>query len=244
MNPPSLEALKGRRILLLSPHADDVAYSIGGIVARLATQADILLMTVFGRSGWALPQALCAESADAVSAVREQEDRAYCARRRIDYALLPCPDSFLMGYDEATELSAAAAADDPRTADIVKLIGDAVARLLPHIVLAPCGLGGHVDHQIVRLAADALERVEVLYYEDLPYSAGLPLAELDRQLSAQGLVPKVTADIEIVLEGKCADMWGYRSQTSEATIAEMLLHAGRVGKGGARYAERLWCRVN
>ena len=206
-------------------------------------QADILLMTVFGRSGWALSQTLCEESGDAVSAVREQEDRAYCERRRIDYALLPCPDSFVMGYDEVQELSVAAA-DDPRTANIVKLIGDSVARRAPHIVLAPCGLGGHVDHQIVQTAADALDQVDVLYYEDVPYSASLPLAELDSQLTAQGLTPTLTADIEMVLEGKCEDMWSYRSQTSASTIAEMLLHAGRVGMSTTRYAERLWRRVN
>jgi LmbE family N-acetylglucosaminyl deacetylase len=239
----SLESMMGKRILLLSPHADDVAYSIGGIVARLAMQADILLMTVFGRSGWALPQTLCQASVDAISAMREQEDRAYCVRRRIDYALLAYPDSFVMGYDEAKELSVVAA-DDPRTTNIVKRVGDTVACLVPHIVFAPCGLGGHVDHQIVRTAVDALDQVEVFYYEDVPYSASLSLAELDRQLTAQGLAPTVTADIELVLAGKCEDMWSYRSQTSALTIAEMLLHAGRVGMGTARYAERLWRYIN
>ena len=105
------------------------------------------------------------------------------------------------------------------------------------------GLGGHVDHQIVRIAADGLHHVEVLYYEDIPYSSSLPLPELERQLAVQGLTPAITADIEVVLESKYEDMWGYCSQTSASTIAEMLLHAGRVGIGTARYAERLWRRV-
>ncbi|MEM5331736.1 PIG-L family deacetylase [Paraburkholderia sp. JHI2823] len=239
----SLESMIGRRILLLSPHPDDVAYSIGGIVAQLCVQADLLLMTVFGRSGWACPQTLSRASANAVAIMRQQEDLAYCERRRMNYTGLACPDSFLMGYDEVKELSAAAA-DDPRTADIVKLIGESVARLAPHFLLAPCGVGGHVDHRIVRIATDALDRVEVLYYEDVPYSASLPLAELDRQLTAQGLVPALTADIEIVLEGKCEDMWSYLSQTGAWTVAEMLRHASRVGAGNARYAERLWRRAN
>lgn len=243
MIPPSLELMVGRRILMLSPHADDVAYSIGGIVARLSMRADLRLMTIFGHSGWALPQASREKSADAISAEREREDRAYCARRWIDYDLLPCPDSFVMGYDEATELSIAAT-DDPRTERVVNLIRNAVACRAPQVVLAPCGLGGHVDHQIVRFAADSLDHVEVLYYEDVPYSSRLPLPELERQLAVQGLTPAMTADIEVVLESKCEGMWGYRSQTSASTIAEMLLHAGRVGAGTARYAERLWRRVN
>ncbi|MBH8613444.1 PIG-L deacetylase family protein [Pseudomonas mohnii] len=238
---PSLESMMGRKILLLSPHADDVAFSIGGIVARLSMQADLRLLTIFGHSGWVHPQALCERSPEAISAEREREDRAYCARRRIKYDLLSCPDSFVMGYDEATELSTAAA-DDPRTDGVVSLILNAVAFRAPQVVIAPCGLGGHVDHQIVRIAADALHHVEVLYYEDVPYSSSLSLSELERQLAVQGLIPAMTTDIEPVLKGKCEDMWGYRSQTSAPTVAEMLLHACRVGTGTTRYAERLWQR--
>jgi LmbE family N-acetylglucosaminyl deacetylase len=245
MIPSSLESILGKRILMLSPHADDVAYSIGGIVARLSMRADLHLMTIFGHSGWALTKASREKSTDAISAEREQEDRAYCARRWIDYNLLSCPDSFAMGYDEATELSTAAS-DDPRTEDVVNLIRNAVACRMPQVVFAPCGLGGHIDHQIVRVAADTLDHVDVLYYEDTPYSSSLSLPELERQLTVQGLAPAITANIEVVLESKCADMWGYRSQTSASTIAEMLLHAGRVGTGTgtARYAERLWRRLN
>lgn len=240
---PSLASMMGRKVLLLSPHADDAAYSVGGIVAHLSRQADIQLMTIFGRSGWALPQAPCERSVDAISKMREEEDRAYCRRRRIDYTLLACPDSFVMGYDEAKEMNVAAAGD-LRTANIVRLIRDVMLYLAPHVVLAPIGLGGHIDHQIVRTAADALDQDQVLYYEDIPYCAGLPLAEMESQLVAQGLAIAVTVDIENVLAEKCEDMWGYRSQTSTSTIAEMLQHASRIGTSRARYAERLWHRAN
>lgn len=245
MKSPSLESMLGRKILFLSPHADDVAYSVGGLVAQLAMRSDLHLITIFGRSGWALPEASRGKSADEISAEREREDRAYCARRWIKYELLPCPDSFTAGYDEVTELSSAAT-DDPRTGGVVNMVRSAVAYRMPQFVLAPCGLGGHVDHQIVRLAADGLENVDVLYYEDVPYSSELPLHELEQHLADQGLAPAMTADIDAVLERKCEDMWSYCSQTSLSTIAEMLLHARRVGiaTGTARYAERLWHRVS
>lgn len=243
MIPSSLESMVGKRILLLSPHADDIAYSIGGIVALLSQRADLRLMTIFGHSGWVLRQVTCEQSADAISAERELEDREYCVRRSIDYDLLHCPDSFVMGYDTATELRISAT-EDPRTEGVKDLIRNAVTCWVPEVVLAPCGLGGHVDHQIVRVAADALDRVQILYYEDIPYSSSLSLPELERQLAAQGLIPAMTTDIESALESKCEDMWGYRSQTSRSTVAQMLLHAGRVGTGMTRYAERLWRRVN
>jgi LmbE family N-acetylglucosaminyl deacetylase len=235
--------MAGSRILLLSPHADDIAYSVGGIVALLGTRAEIQLLTVFGRSGWTCSQVLRGMSVDAVSALREREDRAYCERRRIDYAPFSYPDSSTMGYDDATEL-ASAPDHDPRTADIVERIGKFVACNSPQIVLAPCGLGGHVDHRIVRSAAQALDEVAVLFYEDIPYSAALSLTALNRLLANESLVPAMTIDIESVVRDKCDDMWSYRSQTTEAAVAAMLMHAGRVGAGVARYAERLWHRAN
>lgn len=237
----SQESLMRKRILLLSPHSDDIAYSIGGTVARISRCSHMRLITIFSYSGWALPDTLCRRSADAISEEREREDREYCTRRLIDYSSLSYPDSFVMGYDEEAELSISAT-DDPRTEQVVSFIRHAVAGWMPQIVLAPCGLGGHVDHQIVRVAADALRHSEVFYYEDVPYCSSLPLPELEKQLFVQGLTPALAVDIEVVLESKCEDMWGYRSQTSASTISEMLLHAGRVGVGTTQYAERLWRR--
>jgi LmbE family N-acetylglucosaminyl deacetylase len=235
--------MAGAQILLLSPHADDIAYSVGGIAALLCTRAEIQLVTVFGRSGWTCSQALSEMSVDAISALRESEDRAYCERRGLDYVPFCYPDSFTMGYDEATELTRAPD-HDPRTAEIVERIGDFVARHATRVVLAPCGLGGHVDHRIVRTAAQALDEAVVFFYEDIPYSAGLSLAGLNRQLADENLAPAMTIDIESVVPDKCDDMWIYRSQTTEAAVAAMLLHSGRVGAGSARYAERLWRRAN
>jgi hypothetical protein len=54
----------------------------------------------------------------------------------------------------------------------------------------------------------------------------------------------MTADIDVVVQRKCEDMWGYRSQTSASTVSEMLLHAGRVSTATEQYAERLWRRLN
>jgi LmbE family N-acetylglucosaminyl deacetylase len=230
---------RGRKVLLLAPHADDVAYSIGGLVAGWAGQVDGTLLTVFGRSGWALPRALRKQGVAAITAERLAEDRAYCARRGLRHDYFDCADSVLLGYDDAGEL-AARPEQDPRTGDIGKLVADFVATMAPDLVLAPCALGGHIDHAIVRRAAAALAGVEVLYYEDVPYSATLSLAALERELGAAGLVPAVAIDIDAVYAAKCDDMWLYRSQTSAPTIAEMRLHAQRLGTGAARHVERLW----
>lgn len=235
--PPS--ALAGRTVLLLSPHADDVAFSVGGLIAGWGPQLRLQMLTAFGRSGWALLPSLRKQSVDAVSAARRLEDSAYCGKHGIDHVVLDCPDSYVMGYNEAKELNTPLN-QDPRTGDMVKLIGDALCRLRPDVVIAPSALGGHIDHRIVRAAAEAWGRADIFYYEDIPYSAYLTLGEIQRELGAQGLEPAMSIDIDAAMEEKCGDMWSYRTQTSAPTVAEMRLHAARLSMGAARYVERLW----
>lgn len=243
MNFLSLDELFGRRILLLSPHADDIAYSVGGLVSLLFSRADLFLTTIFGRSGWVLPHASYGRSINAVSLEREREDREYCTRQYISYEQLYCLDSNVMGYSDTMELCITTS-EDSRTDGAVTLIRDAVARCAPEVLLAPCGLGGHIDHQIVRLAVDGVDNVEVFYYEDIPYCSSLPLSTIEMQLGYQGLTPAGIFDIKMVLESKCEGMWIYRTQTDIYTIAQMLSHAARLGAniGKGEYAERLWCR--
>ncbi len=57
----------------------------------------------------------------------------------------------------------------------VRRLEKALARLLdeldPELVLAPLGVGNHVDHRLLRYAATKLVRPErLLYYEDRPYA--------------------------------------------------------------------------
>jgi hypothetical protein len=75
--------------------------------------------------------------------------------------------------------------DNGLTRDLVRKMKRS---LLPSdIVLAPLGVGGHVDHVIVRRAAEALDQPLVLYYPEIPYTALYP----DQALAAQsGRAPR------------------------------------------------------
>lgn len=235
----SESAFAGRRILLISPHADDVAYSIGGLVARLAPVADLSLLTVFSRSGWALPVELRRQGVDAVTRARQEEDRVYCARYGIGLSDLALDDSFVAGLDEREELSFDPA-HDLRTRGAVDAIADFARAHAPDLVLAPAAIGGHVDHRIAHEAARAIAGVETLYYEDIPYSADRSLVELDRAMAAQGLRPALFVDIGEFVEHKADAMWDYRSQVCAAAITEMIFHARRIAGGAVSHAERLW----
>jgi LmbE family N-acetylglucosaminyl deacetylase len=230
---------RGRRILLLAPHPDDVAYSCGGTVAVALGEAELHMGVVFSRSGYAASDAVRAAGPDAISAVRRAEDEAFCARYRIRRHDLGLPDSSLAGHDERSELRAAPVAD-PRCTAARDAIRDLASALVPDIVCAPCGLGGHVDHAIVHRAARELEAAEVWFYEDVPYVARLALDRVDAWLSDElGLRAFASIDIDERIADKIAAMWLYPSQTDARVVELMERHARRLGPALAA-CERLW----
>ena len=231
--------LGGCKVLLLSPHPDDIAYSIGGLVALAKGVAELSMLTVFPRSAWALPADLRSQGPDAISPVRAAEDRTFGARHGMAYHPLDFGDSSCHGYDEDGEM-AADPADDPRAERVCDTLHARVRALSPDLVLAPASIGGHVDHRIVTEAARRLDGVGVAFYEDLPYAAWQMLGAIERSLTGAGLSPFALVDIGNVIDEKIAGMWVYETQTSAGTVSEMLLHAARLGGGGLRYAERIW----
>ncbi|ABD12722.1 hypothetical protein CcI156_15015 [Frankia sp. CcI156] len=165
----------GSTVLLVSPHPDDLAWSVGATVATLAGAGhDLHAVTVFGRSRYA-PGSAAHGDAASVTALRTAEDAAW-ADRHAGAALvsLRLPDASLRGYTDDTEMGAAA---DP---GLVRRVADGLAALAaavrPRFLLAPMAVGGHVDHEVVRRAVDAVApclvpEPSVVWYADLPYAA-------------------------------------------------------------------------
>lgn len=223
------EAWYGRRLALISPHPDDVAYSSGGLVARLAGRCELHLVTVFTHSAWAAPKALRSAGSAAISAMRYVEDKAFCDRFGLRLSSLGLADSSLSGYDDESEL-AASAERDPRAPVAARALRALLAELAPDGILAPAAVGGHVDHRIVRdaLLTRSHGVASLAFYEDLPYAAGCELERLDAQLRAQGLRPAANVDIDSTLGEKLAAMWIYDSQTEQDTVDEIVSHARRL----------------
>ena len=106
----------------------------------------------------------------------------------------------------------------------------------------PAGIGHHVDHQIVRLAADRMA-CDVTYYEDFPYAGEAPDKVMEA-LGAGGWDAHLTVLSEQALVAKIAAIACYRSQISTfwsdqtelaATVREF---ARKVGEDAP--AERYW----
>ncbi len=174
------------RSIFLSPHPDDAVLSCGGLIDQLARKDQRpIVITVFGGdrasdaplSGFARSLHQRWQLNEAAPAARRDEDCAACDRLGAYLIHLPFADA-IYRIDPATHqpLYASEEANFGEVCDWP--IVDPIARALQARrertggdvqLFVPLTAGHHVDHQIVRAAAERLN-VALMYYEDYPYA--------------------------------------------------------------------------
>jgi LmbE family N-acetylglucosaminyl deacetylase len=203
-----------RQAVAVSPHLDDAVFSAGGTLAALAA------------AGWRVPVVTCftASVADpSPFAVSTQLDKGlgaeidYMALRRAEDAAalqclgaepvhLPLPEAPHRGYTSAPDLFAGQHADDDVT-------GPLTEALAPHLrdaerVLAPQGIGDHVDHRVVVDVVAAL-RPDSSFWRDAPYVLRRPDAPAWRGVPPGEEQP---VDVGAYLDAKGAAACCYATQ--------------------------------
>jgi len=163
------------RTLVLSPHFDDAPLSLGQAMLDGELAADrVTVGVVFGRTNWQRWFHPTRRRAPLVRAIRRAEEAV--ASRRFSYRVTTA------GLEEVilrTGSSDTASYLDPGLAlpsDLVDAVAAAITTWVDVAdrVFAPLGLGGHVDHRLVREGARRVVPVERLaFYEDRPYACYL-----------------------------------------------------------------------
>jgi LmbE family N-acetylglucosaminyl deacetylase len=167
--------LTATRHIFLSPHPDDVVWSCGGLLLRLVRAGErVLVVTVFDGdaegappSGWrriASPDLRRRENDRALAAVGV----AGLSLGLVDAALRRYDDDYLYRDADAL-LGPLAPADDPLGPLLTSRLV-AVLRQGDQIYVPMAGSGTHVDHRIVRSAADGSMARAVSYYSEFPYA--------------------------------------------------------------------------
>jgi len=189
-------------VIVVSPHRDDAALSVGATLAILTRQgAAVRLISCFTRSSWA-PLHAGVHDQHSVTNIRAGEDVRYLRTlgrraRLFDLAFLDGPLREDWSYPTW-----------PKPPDIPVSDGCVTAvrkRLLQYVVnpgawLIPLGLE-HPDHVIARNAAlEAAGQAAVAIYEDVPYNFWV--SEQDRQRSIRDVEEIVAARLRArVLHG-------------------------------------------
>ncbi len=167
------------RVLAVSPHLDDAAFSAGGTLAALAAAGhDVTVVTCFTRSvpdptGFALACQTDKGLGPEVDymALRRDEDSKAMSVLGVRPVHLELPEAPHRGYLSARALFSGISPHDGVDRALEPLLRDLDADLW----LAPRGIGAHVDHlQVLRVVA-RLGR-PVLWWRDSPYVLRFPEA--------------------------------------------------------------------
>jgi LmbE family N-acetylglucosaminyl deacetylase len=189
----------GVPLIILSPHLDDAALSCGALMIYAASRTPVTVITFFTEAGQPphtfsarryLKQ-VGAQSAQSLYRRRRVEDRAALARigvtclhagfaealfrrnpqpRRLASCarLLPELAHTYPVYRRHITAGRIASADVGTLRDACDVVARATSSC-PGVVLAPLAVGAHVDHVLVRTAAER-SGAQAIYYSDFPYN--------------------------------------------------------------------------
>lgn len=243
--------------IYLSPHLDDVVFSCGGLVRDQANRGETIeIWTICAgdppvgelsayaqqlHDRWRLGR-------DAVTP-RRAEDVNACALVGAEHRHHDLPDCIYRrdplsgGYLYTGDDGIFGALAEIEAGQLAPALARTWARQIPAgaEIVSPLGLGGHVDHQLVRLAAELMER-PLKYYADTPYVFAWE-SEIPNLLPENALV-EVLPVSEEGLKSWIAGNAAYESQISSfwESLEEMeSLFRGYAERNGGI---RLWRKGN
>lgn len=221
----------------MSPHLDDAWFDLGGSINEWRKAGgQVKVIDVFSVQGWLKHNHLPVAQ---VTRIRKREETANARRDGVTLKFLDLPEASLRGYDLIFPQEINWSIDRSTLDSIVDLLSPECLQRAGYVYF-PLGVGGHVDHLLLReaftiLGARLLDRgIEVEFYEDLPYASN---DELPFNFIAQHRLSPVLQEIDI--DRKLVGVRTYKSQIDDDIVAGIKNHA--YVTGGCRQAcERRW----
>lgn len=168
--------------IYLSPHLDDAVFSCGGLIwDQNRMGADVEIWTLFAGDPPDQDYSQYAQSlhqdwdlADNMIKVRRAEDQQACQILGVTSRHFSYPDCIYRKssrgkyyYQSEEDIFGGLHPEDLDLIDII--VADLEDQFPPDIkVIAPLGIGNHVDHDLIRKVSSRL-KIQIEYYADYPY---------------------------------------------------------------------------
>lgn len=164
---------KSHRVLIISPHCDDAAFSIGELIYEISRlEIELIILTCFSKSRYAINQPLL--GVEDITLIRKSEDKLFyklCNANSMQFIYLDLMDAPLRtDRINDTVFDPILRADDMLLAKIIK---NTIKSLLTTdtLLLFPMATGSHIDHVITNIACHDIANSHDHYgvYLDQPY---------------------------------------------------------------------------
>jgi LmbE family N-acetylglucosaminyl deacetylase len=259
---------KRRRVMVIEPHMDDAALSVGGLMLQRRAECEFLIVTIATRSVATSYRGLDREFFDieTVSDLRKAESGIVARLLWGRHIPLGLADATLRYYPQnwtldwflrhkpAVNMTLQHAPGPNELEQWTSTLAGAINDLQPEEIWMPLGIGVHTDHQLTRhaflniLRADPklVERCVCRFFQDVPYAANYPAhtAAVVKTLGDAGArLEEERVDITAVMAEKMHLLSIYASQWKTEVI-QVRVEACAKGLGGPPESYReLWYRV-
>lgn len=218
------------KVLVLSPHLDDAVISCGAGIKHLVDRGtDVTVVNVCTADeeegakmsplarrtlrGWGLPWTKA-------FALRQDEDAQAMALVGATPVYLGLKDAVFRRTGEGGFAYSKTVCQTPEPSDANEFVGLLYERLMPllnespdAVILCPAGVGGHVDHLLVRnFVESACDTSRIVFYEEYPYSKRSGLGRSQDFMTDMGCCPFVLYPSATELRARIESALCYRSQ--------------------------------
>ena len=259
---------KRRRVMVVEPHMDDAALSVGGVMLQRRAECEFLIVTMATRSLATVYRSLDREFFDiqTVSELRKAESDIVARLlwgRHIPLGLIEAtlryhPQNWTLDWFRRHQAGIWACLEhapgrnelEQWTATLAK----AVAELQPEEIWMPLGVGMHADHQLTRHAClnilrtnpKLVEQCVCRLFQDVPYAANerAHTAALVKTLEDAGVeLAEERLDITAEMPEKMHLLSIYASQWKTNVIQVRVEACAKALGGSAGTYGELWYRV-
>jgi LmbE family N-acetylglucosaminyl deacetylase len=259
---------KRRRVMVIEPHMDDAALSIGGVMLQRRAECEFLLVTVATRSVATSYRGIDRDYFDVktISNLRKAESEIVArlawgrhiplelTEATLRYNPQPWTLDWFRRHEQAVWAYLKHAAGRGELELWTETIAKAIEDLQPEEIWMPLGIGLHVDHQLTRHAClnilrthpKLVEQHVIRFFQDVPYAADFPhhTAALVETLRGAGLgLEEERVDVTDVKQEKTHMLSVYLSQWKTEIIQVRVENCSKALGGPPGSSQELWYRV-
>jgi LmbE family N-acetylglucosaminyl deacetylase len=259
---------KRRRVMVIEPHMDDAALSVGGLMLQRRADCEFFIVTLATQSVASSYDELGREFFDieTVSGIRQAESEIvarFLWGRHVPLGLVEAslryhPQSWTLDWylrhKHAIYLYMEHATGPDELQKWTSTLARAVADLRPEEIWMPLGVGRHVDHQltvhaclnIMRANPNLVEQCVCRFFQDVPYARDYPAHTADLLKTVEGAgvrLEEERVDITAVMPEKLHLLSIYASQWKKEMIQMKVESCAKALGGPPDSYRELWYRV-